>query len=181
MAKVKTLQRIEDLTPDTANVNKGSERGAYMLDWSLSNLGAGRSILADADGHIIAGNKTLEAAVERGLPIDVVQSDGTRLVVVQRTDLRLGGKGKERENARSLAIADNRASEVGFVQDTEQLLAHMQSGIDISAMFLEDEIKALLDSLTPPNFEPATLEEQGRLDQLAPITCPSCGHTWQKQ
>jgi hypothetical protein len=50
---------IRDLTPDPRNANKGSERGTGMLEHSLRSYGAGRSILADKHGVIIAGNKTL--------------------------------------------------------------------------------------------------------------------------
>lgn len=145
----KQLDTLKDLIPDTANVNKGSERGNYMLDWSISQLGAGRSILADADGRVIAGNKTLDAAAERDLPIRVVQTDGKELVVVQRTDLRLEGEGDERTFARQLAIADNRTSEIGYVADAAMLLAHLQGGVDLSPMYSQDELQELLDSLTP--------------------------------
>jgi hypothetical protein len=31
---LKQLDTLKDLIPDSANVNKGSERGNYMLDWS---------------------------------------------------------------------------------------------------------------------------------------------------
>jgi hypothetical protein len=143
----KQLDTLKDLIPDTANVNKGSERGNYMLDWSISQLGAGRSILADADGRVIAGNKTLDAAAERDLPIRVVQTDGKELVVVQRTDLRLEGEGDERTLARQLAIADNRTSEIGYVADAEILLAHLQSGVDLSAMYKDDELQKLLEDI----------------------------------
>jgi ParB family transcriptional regulator, chromosome partitioning protein len=34
----------------------------------------------------------------------------------------------------------------------------------------------LIDLLTPPNFDPATADEQGRLDEKAKIKCPECGH-----
>ncbi|HOU22680.1 MAG TPA: hypothetical protein PLN42_00345 [Anaerolineae bacterium] len=37
-----------------------------MLDKSLQELGAGRSILVDRNGRIIAGNKTHEAAAGAG-------------------------------------------------------------------------------------------------------------------
>ena len=26
------------------------------------------------------------------------------------------------------------------------------------------------------NFEPGSIEDQGRLDQKKPVTCPNCGH-----
>lgn len=141
--KRKQIKEIGDLTPDPANVNKGSERGHFQLDWSLTELGAGRSILADADGVVLAGNKTLEVAADHGLPVRVIETDGKELVVVQRTDLRLGGKGDERTKARQLAIADNRVSETSYTVDVETLLAHSQT-VDISALYRQDEIDQLI-------------------------------------
>ncbi len=146
--KRKQIKEIGDLTPDPANVNKGSERGHFQLDWSLTELGAGRSILADADGVVLAGNKTLEVAADHGLPVRVIETDGKELVVVQRTDLRLGGKGDERTKARQLAIADNRVSETSYTVDVETLLAHSQT-VDISALYRQDEIDAMIASVTP--------------------------------
>lgn len=54
--------KLSDLQPDDRNANKGSERGTYMIRRSLEKLGAGRSILLDKNGRIIAGNKTAESA-----------------------------------------------------------------------------------------------------------------------
>jgi outer membrane lipoprotein SlyB len=103
----KTIDSITDLQPDPRNANKGTERGAYMVAHSLEEYGAGRSILADAEGVVIAGNKTLQAAADLGIPVRVVQTDGRELVVVQRTDLSLMD---DDQRARLLAYADNRAS-----------------------------------------------------------------------
>ena len=44
---------------DSRNANKGTERGLALLDKSLRQYGAGRSILVDKNGRVIAGNKTL--------------------------------------------------------------------------------------------------------------------------
>jgi hypothetical protein len=30
--------------------------------------------------------------------------------------------------------------------------------------------------ITPPDFDPASLDEQGVLDRKNPVTCPECGH-----
>lgn len=141
----KTVSTINDLVPDISNANAGTERGRYMVEASLRETGAGRSILADREGRIIAGNKTLEAAADMGLDIQVVQSDGRRLVVVQRTDLDLTD---ESGTARKLAYYDNRAGEVGLVWDAEQMAVDISAGIDISGMFLQDELDLLL-MITP--------------------------------
>jgi DNA modification methylase len=141
MAKAKKITQLSDLTPDQANANKGTERGRYMVEASLTETGAGRSIVADKDGRIIAGNKTLEAWAGMGGAVKVVETDGHELVVVQRTDLDLSDpKGK----ARKLAYYDNRAGQVGLEWDAEQLLADVNAGVDLAAMFKTDEIAELL-------------------------------------
>jgi hypothetical protein len=81
--------KYDGIRPDVKNANKGTERGRYMVEASLRETGAGRSILLDKDGRIIAGNKTFEAASDIGLPVRVVETDGTELVAVKRTDLDL--------------------------------------------------------------------------------------------
>jgi hypothetical protein len=84
------LAKVADLTPDTQNVNKGTERGGAMIEDSLRRFGAGRSILIDKHGNVIAGNKTLEHAGSIGMEdVIVVQTDGSKIVAVPRTDLDL--------------------------------------------------------------------------------------------
>ena len=88
MAKnTKQINSIDDLTPDPRNANKGTERGAVQLENSLRDYGAGRSILVDKHGVVIAGNKTLEQAASLGLEVETIRTDGNKLVVVQREDL----------------------------------------------------------------------------------------------
>lgn len=151
---MKRLKSISDLTPDPANANKGTERGVSILENSLSKYGAGRSILCDKNGVVIAGNKTLEAAAERGLEIQTVTTDGTKLVVVQREDLDLSDGGQARE----LAYADNRAAEVGLDWDAAQLAADMET-IDLSGMFSKDELERLTSTFTAGDNEMPGLPE----------------------
>ena len=103
--------KIDDLTPDGRNANQGTQRGLRLLDDSLRNHGAGRSIVIDRDGRIIAGNKTAERAADIGLDdVIIVQTDGRQLVAVQRTDLDLEDDPDNR--ARMLAYYDNRTGEL---------------------------------------------------------------------
>lgn len=106
--------KIADLTPDRRNANKGREFGGHLLKKSLRELGAGRSILADKFGNIIAGNKTMESAVAIGMEdVIIVPSDGTKIIVVQRTDLDIDSK-----QGRELALADNKISQVNLDFDS---------------------------------------------------------------
>lgn len=145
----KTLKVIGDLVPDSLNANKGTPRGQQMVEDSLRNYGAGRSILADKKGRIIAGNKTLQSASDINLPIRVVESDGKSLIVVQRTDLDLNDP-----RARELAIADNRAGEVGLEWNAEILAQLKDEGVELSGMFTEKELAAILPQGESKDAEP---------------------------
>lgn len=174
----KQIKTLADLTPDSMNPNKGTERGAAVLDWSLTNLGAGRSILADRNGNVIAGNKTLDAAAEHDFPIRVVATDGKELVVVQRTDLDLfGADDAERNRARQLSIVDNEATLVGYARDAEVLLTHQASGVDLGPIIPPHEVDALRASLIPPNVEFKEYDESVE-NEVKYHECPSCGHRW---
>jgi DNA modification methylase len=108
-----------------------------MIDHSLTTYGAGRSILVDRDGHIIAGNKTVEAARRAGYKrVVIVPSDGTTLVAVQRSDLDINSR-----KARELAIADNRAAELNLDWNLE-VLGSLE--VDLKEFWTEGELQELL-------------------------------------
>lgn len=127
--------KIAELTPDDINANKGTQRGNAMLEKSLRAYGAGRSVLVDKAGRIIAGNKTIEAAGSIGLEDAlVVETDGTQVVVVKRTDLDL-----DSPEARGLAVADNRVAEVGLNWDMDAL-EKLSSDLDVGNFWFENEL-----------------------------------------
>lgn len=134
----KQLRSLKDLEPDPNNANKGTERGVGMLEKSLRTYGTGRSILADRNGRVIAGNKTLEQAAALGMDkIVVVQTQGDQLVVVQRTDLDL----ETDSRAKELAIADNRVAEIDLNWDVSVLQA--LDAAQIAPFFSERELNIL--------------------------------------
>ena len=109
----KKIDTLADLTPDGENFNKHTEFGQKLLEDSLRKFGAGRSILVDKDGNIIAGNSTTETAAAIGMEdVIVVPTDGKKLVVVQRTDLSL-----DSPEGRELALADNMTALKGIDLD----------------------------------------------------------------
>lgn len=151
--KTKTV-KISELTPDDINANKGTPRGSAMLEKSLREYGAGRSVLVDKAGRIIAGNKTIEAAGSIGLEDAVmVETDGTRVVIVKRTDLDL-----DSPQGRGLAIADNRVAEVGLDWDLEAL-EKIGEDLNLGEFWFGDELPTLdLDSIEEESF-PEMLDE----------------------
>jgi DNA modification methylase len=141
---MKKIEHLSDLTPDLKNANKGSERGQHLIEESLRQYGAGRSILIDKNGVIMAGNKTAENFGAIGLDdVIVVQTDGTKLVAVQRTDLDMMADPRARE----LAIADNRASEVSLDWNAD-VLKELGEEIDLMKFWSADELAALLPPVT---------------------------------
>jgi DNA modification methylase len=168
--KAKLIKRMADLTPDARNANKGTERGTGLLESSLRTFGAGRSVLADRNGKLIAGNKTVEGAASIGIDdIIVVPTDGKKLVVVQRTDLDLDTD----KAARELAIADNRVGQVSLEWDAAELEATAKEfDIDLESLgFSEKEMAGLLKA------EPAEIVED-EIPDNAPARCKA-GDLWQ--
>lgn len=144
------MAKLRDLTPDISNANRGTERGRYALEASLRKYGAGRSILIDREGRIIAGNKTAETAADVGIDdVIIVQTDGRQLVAVQRTDLDLDSK-----EARELAYADNRVAELDLSFDPEQVLADLNAGVDLSGLWFPHELENLTGAVGE-EFDPA--------------------------
>jgi hypothetical protein len=128
--------KLSELTPDKGNANKGTQRGLKALDTSLRQYGAGRSILVDKNGVVIAGNKTLERAADIGIDdVIVVESDGTKLVAVKRTDLDLEDDGGK---ARALATYDNRVGQLDLDWDVDALKMVDSDVLDKLGLNFED-------------------------------------------
>lgn len=137
----------DQLKFDKRNANKGTERGKQLLEQSINELGAGRSILVDKDGNVIAGNKTLAAAKKAGLKLRIVPTESDELIVVQREDLDLNDAvGK----ARRLAYLDNRVAEIDLEWDVEVLAEDAAAGLEMDSLgFLDKELQGLLMESEP--------------------------------
>jgi hypothetical protein len=131
--------KLSELKPDPRNANKGTERGRAAVKHSISELGAGRSILVDRNGVILAGNKTASAAESAGIDNEliVVTTDGSKLVVVQRTDLDASDP-----KAKELAIADNRTAELGLEWDAD-VLKDLAGELDLAWYFDGAELQEI--------------------------------------
>lgn len=111
--------KLEDLIPDDLNANKGTQYGTHLIEKSFSEFGAGRSILLDKNNRIISGNKSTEGASSVGIEdVIIVETDGTKLVAVKRTDIDL-----DSESGRKLALADNATSKANLDWDAEAIQA----------------------------------------------------------
>jgi DNA modification methylase len=150
---------ISELVLDDKNANKGTSRGREMLGQSLEKYGAGRSVVVDRNNRVIVGNKTVEAARAAGLrSIEVIETDGSSLVAVQRGDLDLTRDKKARE----LAIADNRVSEIDLEWSPE-VLASLD--VDLAKFWSEAELNGLLKDFRNGEFS----APEPKIDQAAEL------------
>lgn len=101
--------------------NRGRESGRKLLERSLRELGCGRSVLADKNGVIIAGNDVYASALAVGKKIVTIETDGDVLVVVKRTDVSA-----EDTKGMELALVDNLSQEKNLDWDADALLSSMQ-------------------------------------------------------
>ena len=160
MAKIEVVDR-KQLSYDPQNANRGTKRGREMVRESLKRHGAGRSLLLDKNGTVIAGNKTLEGA-EGVLPdeVIVVKTDGTQLIAIQRTDV-------EGDEAVLMALADNRSSQVGLDWDPVIMSQLSARNLDMSHMFGREELaRIMMPVLSRGAGDPGCLVQERRTELL---------------
>lgn len=162
------IRSLEDLVPDPHNANKGTPRGQAMLDQSIRTSGAGRGIMADRYGRVIAGNKTLKRALALGLKLQLVKTRGDRLVVHQREDLDLATDPR----AKALALADNRVAEVGLDWDADIVAGLKAAGVDLGALWTEDELVRFIATAGSPDTSP----QMGALEYRIMVDCHDEAH-----
>lgn len=159
----------EKIRYDKRNYRKHGKRNKELIRKSLAELGAGRSVLLDADNSLIAGNGVYEQAKKLGLPVRVIETDGTELVAVKRTDVH------EDDHKRALlAIADNTTSDSSEMK-TDLLLA------DFSVDVLEEwgvNLEGLDAGKTTRRTE-AQDDDWGDDDEAAAETRCKPGDVWQ--
>lgn len=122
------MANIKDLKFDDQNFNEHTEFGMSLLEESLRENGAGRSILIDKDNNIIAGNGVIEAAGQIGLDnVKIIETTGDEIVAVKRTDISLNSK-----KGRKMALADNATAAADLSWNKDNL----------TKFFNNDELKA---------------------------------------
>lgn len=146
---------------DKRNYRKHNDRNKELIKKSLEECGAGRSIVIDNDDEIIAGNGIYEQAQALNIPVKVIETDGSELVVVKRTDLNT-----DDEKRKKLAIMDNSTSD--------------SSEFDLELLSVDFEVPELKDmGIDVPDVE-INNEEDLSGDEKAVnkklLQCPCCGH-----
>src|SRR6202163_4931686 len=138
-----TYRPVGDLIPDPRNARTHPKRQIDQLRASIEAFGFTNPILADPEGHIIAGHGRLQAARAMGL---------AELPVITLADLSDTQK-------RALRIADNKiALNAGWDLEILKLelgeLASIDVDVDLTLTgFSTGEIDVVLTSATDPDDE----------------------------
>lgn len=147
--------------PQRRNANKHTQRGLGMLDKAMSEDGYVAPITVAADGETIDGSARLERAAERFAGVEplVVKHDGTRPVVMVRTDI----PSAEEPIAKRIALRANRIAEVDLSWD-EALLEELRAELP--------ELSGEMFDTSPPLLgEDESSGSGGSSVRL----CPNCG------
>ena len=154
--------KLDKLTGYATNSRTHSDEQIDQIAASITEFGFTNPILIDENSIIIAGHGRLEAA--------------KRLDLDEAPCLRLSHLTEAQKKA--YVIADNKlALNAGWDDD---LLRHELQNLEDQDYelgllgFAPHELQALLDT---PDFDAASEDDQGKLDQLEPkwVACPHCG------
>lgn len=152
---------IEKLKPYANNARTHSDDQVAQVAASITQWGWTMPILSQPDGTIIAGHCRVLAA--KSLEMKTVP------VIV--------AEGWTEAQTRAYVLADNKLAENSGWD--ENLLSVEVTDLSLQKFdmaLLGFAPEALNDLIGSPNFPPSSVDDQRRLDQKSPITCPNCQH-----
>jgi ParB-like chromosome segregation protein Spo0J len=160
--RVKELRRVKasDLRPSPRNWRTHPKPQRDALQGLLAEVGYADALLArelpDGSLELVDGHLRAETTPDSEVPVlvlDVTEAEAAKLLA-------------SLDPLAAMAQAD--------AGQLDSLLREVSTG---SEALQEMLAKLAEDSgVTPPDFGPAGIEDQGRLDEKAKVTCPSCGH-----
>ncbi len=130
---------ISELHQDPRNARLHNPRNLDMIERSLQEVGAARSIVIDENNRILAGNGTIEAAGNAGIEnVRIIESDGHEIIAVRRTGLT-------EEQKTKLALYDNRTAELASWD--KDVIAELNEEVDLSRLWSKGEMERLLSEI----------------------------------
>lgn len=153
--------RVDALTPYAKNARTHSEAQISQLVASIRKFGWTNPILIDGAKGVIAGHGRLMAAKALGM---------TEVPVIELSGLTAAEK-------RAYILADNKlALNAGWDDGllAEELRSLGEQGFNLALTGFDEH------EWQTPTFAPGTVDDQGKLDELAPkmVCCPGCGHSF---
>ena len=157
---------MSNIKYDKRNYRKHNEKNKKLIKKSLEECGTGRSIIVDNNEEIIAGNGVYEQAKAMNIPVKVIETDGTELIAVKRTDLQTGDEKRTKLAILDNSTADSSEMDYALLQKDFELVDLMSMGIDAvnlnideNAGNTEDIFDNLPDEIAGENLNPDELEE----------------------
>lgn len=157
---------MSNLKFDKRNYRKHSEKNKKLIRKSLEECGTGRSIIVDNNDEIIAGNGVYEQAKAMNIPVKVIETDGTELIAVKRTDLKTSDDKRSKLAILDNSTADSSEMDYALLQKDFELVDLMNMGIepvylniDANASNTDDIFDNLPDEIAGENLEADELEE----------------------
>jgi site-specific DNA-methyltransferase (adenine-specific) len=136
-------RKLSEYRQDPANANKGSERGAQMIEDSLESVGVGSSLVSDGNDYLVSGNKRRDAAERLGITeVIEIETDGKALIVHKRRDWDL--LSAENKQARLAAYLENFTAIRSISFDAQQIAADAMAGFDFSMMLDPGELAFMI-------------------------------------
>ena len=137
MRKITTLS---DISPQAANANRHTARGLGALATSIGADGWIGAITVAADGETFDGSARTEVGVAAGFAeAIVVDSDGSRPVIVRRVDVPTATDPR----AKRLSLAANRIAQLNLDLDPAVVLAYADEGVALAGLYADAEIASL--------------------------------------
>ena len=138
---------------DARNYRKHNDKNKELINKSLAECGAGRSILIDNEDEIIAGNGVYEQAKALNIPVKIIETDGKELIAVKRTDLNT-----QDEKRKRLAVMDNSSSDssefdLALLESDFELPDLKDMGIEIPDISIEPESQSEQEELKNEIYE----------------------------
>lgn len=149
--------KLEDIHPYPENAKQHPPEQIDKIALSIKEFGFNQPVVLDRENIIIVGHGRFEAA----------QLLNLKTIPAIHVDLTA-------EQAKAYRLADNKLNESEWEMDKvlQEIKALEEADFDISLTgFSKEELQ---------QFESASVEEQGQLDQKTSesLTCPECGHIW---
>lgn len=150
---------------DKRNYRKHNEKNKKLIRKSLEECGTGRSIIVDSNDEIIAGNGVYEQAKAMNIPVKVVETDGTELIAVKRTDLKTSDEKRTKLAILDNSTADSSEMDYALLQKDFELVDLMNMGIDAVNLNIDadasntDIFENLPEEIAGENLEADELEE----------------------
>lgn len=162
------LISLQQLVPDKRNARRRTDRSAELIKESLQRYGPARSVVIDENNMLIAGHGTVEGAKAAGIKkVRVIETDGTELIAVRRTNW-------SEEEKLGANLADNRTADLS---EWDQAMLHQLSQEhDLSPWFEQSDLDELLAVTNLPPEECKTDPDDVPEPPEDPITKP--GDLW---